>query len=141
MVSRSTTDIGKAAVQVGNPREEPGIMLPKKVLGKVGKENGTQAKVEHIGSMESPRRVVSRTVEHGKQYPRTLGHPSFSSWKTRHLDWKYRTVLVHLVRRIQNRRSLWRLLMTFRRYLVRSIAKKNCTQRWKIQHTDTEAEE
>ena len=53
-------------------------MLPKEVLGKDGKEKGTQAKVERIGSMESPRRVVRRMVEHCKQYPRTLGHPSFS---------------------------------------------------------------
>ena len=78
MVSSSATDIGKAAVQFGNPREEPGIMFPKEVFGEGGKEKGTQAKVERIGSMESPRRVVRRTVEHGKQYLRTLGHTSFS---------------------------------------------------------------
>ena len=69
MVSRSTTDIRKAAVQFGNPKE---------VFGEEGKEKGTQARVERIGSMESPRRVVRRTVEHGKQYLRTLGHPSIS---------------------------------------------------------------
>ena len=63
MVSRSTTDIGKAAVS-GNPREEPGIMLPKEVFGEEGKEKGTRSKVERIGSMESPRRVVRRAVEH-----------------------------------------------------------------------------
>ena len=78
VVSRSTTDIGKAAVQFGNPRQEPGIMVPKEVFGEGGKEKGTQAKVERIGSMQSHRRVVRRTVEHGKQYLRTLGHPSFS---------------------------------------------------------------
>ena len=53
-------------------------MLPKEVFREEGKEKGTQAKVERIGSMESPRRVVRRTVEHGKQFLRTLGHRSFS---------------------------------------------------------------
>ena len=53
-------------------------MLPKDVFGEEGKEKGTEAKVQRIGSMESPRRVVRRTVEHGKQHLRSLGHPSFS---------------------------------------------------------------
>ena len=75
VISRSTTDIGKAAVQFGNPREEPGIMLPKEVFGEEGKEKDTQARVERVGSMEFPRRVVRRTEECGKQYLRTLGHP------------------------------------------------------------------
>ena len=77
MVSSSTTDIGKAAVQFGNPREEPGIMLPNEVFGEEGKEKGTQAKVDRTGSMESRRRI--RWIEeNGKQFLRTLGHPSFS---------------------------------------------------------------
>ena len=41
--------------------------------------------MERIGSMECLRRVVRRTQEaHGKQYLRTLGHPSSSCWKTNH---------------------------------------------------------
>ena len=80
------------------------------------KEKDTQAKVERIGSMECLRRVVCRTEEaHGKQYLRTLGHPSSFCRKTNHLDWNYRTVLVPSVRPIRRRRSLWRLLITFRR--------------------------
>ena len=78
MVSRSTTDIGKVAVQFGKPREEPGIMLLNEVFVEEGKEKNTQAKVERIGLMEFPRRVVHRMKENGKQDLRTLGHPSFS---------------------------------------------------------------
>ena len=54
MVNSSTTDTGKAAVQFGKPREEPGIMLLKEVFGKGDKAKDTQAKVERIGSMEFP---------------------------------------------------------------------------------------
>ena len=78
MVNSSTTDIGKAAVRFGKPGEENGIMQLKEVFGKEGREKDTQAKVERIGSMESPRRVVRRTEERGTQYLRTPGHPSFS---------------------------------------------------------------
>ena len=77
MVNRSPTDIGKTAVQFGKLKEEPGIILLKEVFGEEGKEKDTQAKVERIGSMDFPRRVVRRTEERGKQYLRTLGHPRF----------------------------------------------------------------
>ena len=53
-------------------------MLPKEVFGEEGKERGTQAKVERIGLMKFPRRVVRRMEEHGKQCLRTPGHSSFS---------------------------------------------------------------
>ena len=43
MVNSSTTDTGKAAVQFGKPREEPGIMLLKEVFGKGDKAKDTQA--------------------------------------------------------------------------------------------------
>ena len=74
----TTTFIGKAAVQFGKPKEEPGIVLLKEVHGEEGKEKDTEAKVERIGSMEFLCRVVRRTEERGKQYLRTFGHPSFS---------------------------------------------------------------
>ena len=57
MVNSSTTDIGKAPVQFGKQREEPGIMLLKEVFGKEDKEKDTQAKVENTGSMDFRRRV------------------------------------------------------------------------------------
>ena len=41
MVNSSRTDIGKAAVQFGKPREEPGIMLLKDEFGKGDKEKDT----------------------------------------------------------------------------------------------------
>ena len=64
---------------------------------------------------------VCRTEEaHGKQYR----HPSSSCSKTNHLDWDNRTVLVPSVRPIRRRRSLWRLLMIFRRYPVRLSVKR-----------------
>ena len=88
MVNSSTTDIGKAAVQLGKPREEPGIMLLKEVFGKEDKAKDIQGKVERIGSMEFPRRVVRRMEEaRGKQSLRTLGHPSFSCLKRSLLGW------------------------------------------------------
>ena len=64
-------------------------MLLKEVFGEEGKEKYTQAKVERTGVMKFHRRVVRRMEEHGKQYLRTLGHPSFSWWKISHRDWNF----------------------------------------------------
>ena len=56
-------------------------------MGRRTWKKDTQAKVERIGSMDFLRRRSRRREEvHGKQYLRTLGHPSFSCWKISHLD-------------------------------------------------------
>ena len=78
MVNSSRTDIGKAGSAFW---EAKGGAWNHAAKGGVweGRQGEGHLKVERIGSMECLRRVVRRTQEaRGKQYLRTLGHPSSS---------------------------------------------------------------
>ena len=69
VVSRSTTDVwkgGRSSLRIQG--RSLGSCCQRRCFGEEGKGNGTQAKVERIGLMEFPRRVVRSMEEHGKQY-------------------------------------------------------------------------
>ena len=69
------------AVQFGEAKgRSPGNHAAKVgVWGRRARKRDTQAKVERIGLMGFPRRVVRRMEEHGQNSIfELLGHPSFS---------------------------------------------------------------